>query len=97
MSRIRLISVLGLVALAPTAVMLTLGSISPVEAAVRAGATLGCTMIAARMAGRILVSMGNAARISALQRALAAQIEAQRGNASSAASSTTGSNADSAA
>jgi hypothetical protein len=46
----RLVGLLGLLALAPTAVMLATGQVSPADAALRAVATLLLTMLIGRVA-----------------------------------------------
>jgi hypothetical protein len=46
----RLIGTLGLVALAPTAALLALGTVTPVDAAIRAVVTLVSTLLVGRVA-----------------------------------------------
>ncbi len=93
----RLVATAGLLVLAPVGVMLVAGALSPEDAALRAAATLVVCLVVGR------------ALTAGLRSLLAAQVPEgpmaagdgepgtpadQRGNASSAASTTTGSNAE---
>jgi hypothetical protein len=53
----RLVGTLGLLALVPTAMMLALGRITPLDAALRATATLLAAMVIGRVAGWWVVQM----------------------------------------
>lgn len=55
----RLTGAVGLVALAPTAVMLVVGSVSLADAALRAGATLAVVTVGGRLTGWWLSSMAS--------------------------------------
>lgn len=105
----RLMATAGLLVLAPVGAMLALGSLSPEDAAVRAAATLVVCVVVGR-ALTVGIRSLLPAQSSPIGETTAARVEdpagadeaverrgGQRGNASSAASITTGSNAEPAA
>jgi hypothetical protein len=92
----RLVATAGLLVLAPVGVMLVLGAVSPEDAAVRSAATLVVCLVVARALSAALRSLASVAPVRQPgQVATGGEgSAAQRGNASSAASMTTGSNAE---
>lgn len=103
----RLVATAGLLVLAPVGLMLALGALSPEDAAVRAVATLGVCMVVGRALTAGLRSLlpppPTPDRAQAARAGAAAERDGsgpsdqpsdQRGNASSAASTTIGSNAE---
>jgi hypothetical protein len=104
----RIAATIGLLVLAPTGAMLAAGTLSPQDAAVRALVTLGACVVGARMASWALYALADGPRVRGLagsddrrvtstagveeRRKPVAPAEDQRGSASSAASTTAGSN-----
>lgn len=105
----RLVATAGLLVLAPVGAMLALGSLSPEDAAVRAAATLVVCLVVGRaltvgIRSLIPIQTSSVGETTASPVGDPAGVDevvegqaGQRGNASSAASITTGSNAEPAA
>jgi hypothetical protein len=74
----RVFGTLGLVALAPTALMLARGLLTPTDAAVRAAATLAAVVVLSRLAGWWVGSMAGAFERAAADAEAAAEQPAPR-------------------
>ncbi|GIV00958.1 MAG: hypothetical protein KatS3mg014_2573 [Actinomycetota bacterium] len=91
----RLVATAGLLVLAPVGAMLALGELSPEDAAVRAAVTLVICLVVARAISAGLRSLvATPPPVAGEAPGAGGAAVAQRGNASSAASTTTGSNAE---